>query len=362
MQPIPVANIYYLLCYAWDVLKEARLSVPVGALDSPNLQELFARVLISGTRAMMRRGLDRGYQPRRDEIAGIRGKLLLTETYRRNLPAHARAACEWDELEFDTLPNRILKATLRELHAGHDLERTLRDALHDLLRWFAPVQDIRLAPQHFRRVQLHGNNRAYALLLHICEFIHEQTLPDEQDRQTGGRRFRDFERDALPKLFEKFVLNFYRRELPDWEVESHGMKWDRHDENDDARRYLPDMQTDICLRNPRANRAIILDTKFYANALASGRHGAERLSSGNLYQLFTYLRQRSRETGWEAAEGILLYPKNEYEFDASFTTHGHRMRAVTLDLAQPWRDISYNLKNIILYAKPYMAPNYSLRV
>ncbi len=345
MKPIPIANIYYLLCYAWDVLGETRDTVPADVIDSAtSQQELLARVLISGTRAAIRRGLDRAYQPRRDEIAGIRGKLLLGQTYRRNLPAHGRAACEWDELVFDTQPNRILKATMRKLHDHCGLNRALCDDLRDLLLWFSPVQDTRLNARDFRRIQLHGNNRAYALLLHICELVHEEWLPDEQN---GGRRFRDFERDALPRLFEKFVLNFYRRELPDWKVESFKIKWDRLDENEDARRYLPDMQTDICLRNPGENRAIILDTKFYANALAAGRHGAARLSSGNLYQLFTYLRQRSGEPRWEHADGILLYPKNEYEFDAAFTTHGHRMRALTLDLTQSWQAIHTQLLRAI---------------
>ena len=44
----------------------------------------------------------------------------------------------------------------------------------------------------------------------------------------------------------------------------------------------------MCLRGD--GRAIILDTKFYAEALKAGSYGTPKLSSANLYQLFTCLR------------------------------------------------------------------------
>ncbi len=113
---IPIANIYYLLCYAWDELEEKDTLADVDALGSTDLLNLFARVLVNGTRRLLRRGLDRGYLPHEDEIPGVRGKLLVTQTLRRNLLRHGRAACAWDELEYDTLPNRILKTTLQRLH------------------------------------------------------------------------------------------------------------------------------------------------------------------------------------------------------------------------------------------------------
>jgi 5-methylcytosine-specific restriction enzyme subunit McrC len=215
-EEIPIANIYCLLCYAWDVLEEKETLADVGALDSTPLLDLFARVLVNGTRRLRRRALDRGYLPREDEIPGVRGKLLVTQTLRRNLLRHGRTACAWDELEYDTLPNRLLKSTLQRLHDAEELDPDTRADVRDLLRWLAPVRTIELHAEHFRRVQLHRNNRIYAFLLHICEFVHKHWLPAEHG---GARRFRDFVRDGLPDLFENFVFNFYRHELPTgWDV------------------------------------------------------------------------------------------------------------------------------------------------
>jgi 5-methylcytosine-specific restriction enzyme subunit McrC len=339
---IPIANIYYLLCYAWDVLEEKETLADVDVVDSTDLLDLFARVLVNGTRRLLRRGLDRGYLPRDDEISGVRGKVLVTQTLRRNLLQQGQAACAWDELEYDTSPNRILKTTLMSLRTAHELNTNTRSDVNDLLRWLAPVQAIELRSEHFRRVQLHRNNRIYGFLLHVCEFIHEHSLPTERGTR---RRFRDFVRDRLWKLFQDFVLNFYKRELPAWHVSSFYINWQMVEPNEDAKTLVPRMETDVCLH--RLGRAIILDTKFYAQALKGVDHWVARLNPSNLYQLFTYLRQQAIMPGWDHAEGVLLYPRTTRDFLLEFTTHGHRIRALTLDLAQPWQKIHDALLQIV---------------
>ena len=113
------------------------------------------------------------------------------------------------------------------------------------------------------------------------------------------------------------------------------------------------METDVCLCGP--GRAIILDTKFYAKALKASAHGTPKLPSANLYQLFTYLRQQSYEPGWELAEGVLLYPRTTRDFAIEFTTHGHRIRAMSLDLAQTWQKIHVALLQIVT-ATPAIPP------
>jgi 5-methylcytosine-specific restriction enzyme subunit McrC len=339
---IPIQNIYYLISYAWNVLKEKDELSDVDAGDSPDLVNLFARVLITGTNRLRRRGLDRGYLPREEAIAGVRGKLMTTQTLRAGLLRQGRAVCAWDELEYGTIPNRIIKTTLADLMASGELESENCARAVDTLRWLAPIDRLEIRREHFRRVQLHRNNRIYAFLLHTCELIHEHWLPVE-----GGTRlrFRDFVRDGLPGLFEKFVLNFYKYELPNWQVWSPVFEWDVGHQNADAIELIPRMETDVCLKGP--DRAIVIDTKFYTEALRTGQYGGQRLSTSNLYQLFTYLRQRSVTPGWERADGVLLYPKTSRAFSAEFVTHGHRIRAMTVDLELPWREISASLLEMV---------------
>ena len=55
---IPIQNIYYLLCYAWNNLEEKDL-IDIKSIQSTNLADLFAKVLISGITHLLKRGIDR---------------------------------------------------------------------------------------------------------------------------------------------------------------------------------------------------------------------------------------------------------------------------------------------------------------
>src|SRR5690349_8133849 len=106
---IPIRNLYYLLCYAWDRLEEGEL-VDAGVEGQKEAADLFAHVLDNGVRHVMRRGMDRGYKLHEETIGGVRGRIDLNVTIRRQLHVRARTHCWFDELSHDVEQNRILKA------------------------------------------------------------------------------------------------------------------------------------------------------------------------------------------------------------------------------------------------------------
>jgi 5-methylcytosine-specific restriction enzyme subunit McrC len=79
---IPVRNLYYLFLYAWDRLPEGG-AVDVSGVEGPELPNLLAKVLLEGTRRLLRRGLDRGYVERDEDTARPRGRMLVGETVSR---------------------------------------------------------------------------------------------------------------------------------------------------------------------------------------------------------------------------------------------------------------------------------------
>ena len=111
---IPIRNVYYLLCYAWNSLEQKDF-VDVATAGVTELADLFARVLITGVHRLCRRGLERGYQEYDADIPGIRGRVDLRTTYMRMLERHGRAQCRFDELSNDTPQNRVVKAAMRTL-------------------------------------------------------------------------------------------------------------------------------------------------------------------------------------------------------------------------------------------------------
>jgi len=140
---IPIANIYYLYCYAWDRFDEGR-ALSTGVHNSPDLPNLLARVLLNGMRALLRRGLDRAYQLVEEELATVRGQIELGPSLRLQARNVRLLQCAYDELSHDVLHNQILKATLKRLCLSQTLARDLSADIQHLLKRLPEVTDIRL--------------------------------------------------------------------------------------------------------------------------------------------------------------------------------------------------------------------------
>jgi 5-methylcytosine-specific restriction enzyme subunit McrC len=91
---------------------------------------------------------------------------------------------------------------------------------------------------------------------------------------------------------------------------------------------------------------MILDCKFYRDALVT-RHNRHRLHSAHLYQLVAYLSNKSRDNGWEAVEGILLYPAVSHHLDLEFTLLGHSVAIKSIDLDQAWPKVHERLLTVL---------------
>src|SRR5690606_7533053 len=126
---VPIQNIYYLLCYAWDRL-EARNLIDAGSVPGHRTENLLALVLDAGMRRLFKQGLDRGYVASEVETRRLRGKLLLSASVRRSLLPVGRVACAVDDLTYDVQHNRVIKAALRSLMPLPDLDERLRRTLH----------------------------------------------------------------------------------------------------------------------------------------------------------------------------------------------------------------------------------------
>jgi 5-methylcytosine-specific restriction enzyme subunit McrC len=109
---IPIANIYYLLCYAWDKLDERDL-VKVDAASFKDLPNLFSKVLANGLKYLFKKGLDRNYRETSECYPGVKGKLNISESLKQMTFPLGRAVCTFDDFDYDVLQNQILKATLR---------------------------------------------------------------------------------------------------------------------------------------------------------------------------------------------------------------------------------------------------------
>ena len=220
MNSVPILNIYFMLCYAWGRAQDrdpVRLAT-IGKLTT--VHDLLAKVLASGTNQLLRRGIERGYVERREDLAGIRGKVAISETAMRTLRARGRAACDFEELSADFLPNRILRSTLRLLlQPRFKLEPNNRNEVRSADLRLDGITPIRLDRNAFGQVSLGGNRRLYRFLLSICRLAYDSAVVGED---SGDASFYDFRRDqtTMWRLFEEFVTGFYQREQSHVSIES----------------------------------------------------------------------------------------------------------------------------------------------
>ena len=196
----------------------------------------------------------------------------------------------------------------------------------------------------FQQVQLDRNRRYYRFLLSVCRLIHEQLLVDER---SGEASFTEFSEERMEKLYEDFIIEFYRREQNHYRVNHRGrmIAWLDEGTPDHQRSKLPRMEADVILEAP--DRRIIMDAKFYREALG-GRYGG-KLHSNNLYQLLAYLRNRdATESSGPKHEGILLYPTVDAPVAVDVCLEGFSVRARSINLAQEWSNIHDGMLALVM--------------
>lgn len=337
---IPIENIYYLLCYAWDKLAEKDV-VEVEAVDSTTLVDLFTSVLINGTHHLLKRGFDRGYMPHHELTGRLRGRICFQEAVSRNVTMTGRLPCDYDELSYNVLHNRILKATMRRLIRAEGLSSKNAERLAQLTRLFSDIDDIELTSRVFGQVQLYRNNQFYDFLLKVCELIHGNLLVSEKP---GASKFRDFVQDErqMAYLFEEFVRNFYRVHTG-FQVGRENIYWRWIAADQVAKGFLPRMQTDISLVSDK--RKIIIDCKFTPRATQQ-HYEAETLRSAHLYQINAYMD--NLEGQWaDTCEMMLLYPCMGAPLSVDFIHKGHKIGIRAINLDQPWQSIHEDLLALV---------------
>jgi len=339
---IPIKNIYYLLCYAWNKLEESE-NINVGGIGSTELVDLFAKILVNTCSRLLKQGLEKYYLENEELVSGIKGKLNFSATIKQNSIPLNKTACIYDKFDYDILPNQILKTTIGKLLKTKKLDLSLRDELNKIYLKLPPISDIAIRKSIFKQIRLHRNNYHYDLILKVCQIINENLFIDETKR---NYKFKDFIREekAMARLFESFVRNFYKIET-DFLVSSDSISWQFESDNSDDLAMLPKMLTDITLR--RGKRKIIIDTKYYKEAFQN-KYNSSKINSNNLYQLFAYLKnQETNSEITQNCEGILLYPSVQNDFIHSFKHENHKISIISLNLNQDWYNIRTELFKII---------------
>lgn len=340
-----------MLSYAFRVLRQKQYEERVKGEEFDNIQDLFAEIIFLGVSGQLKQGLYREYICKPTELHTLRGKLNLPETFRHRARNDRQTlVCEPDELSEDNIFNQIVKTTMLNLAHDPRVQPQRRDQLRGTLRFFKSIRAIHLSSISWNTFQFQRHNQTYEMLINICHFVFTETL---LSRESGNRKTRHFSDDNMTRLYEKFILEYYRREYPCFFVSAKEITWNLDPNFPRCNiKYLPKMQSDIAIKQDnhaikKDNLTLIIDAKFYTHMMQQ-QFDKYTLNSGNLYQIFTYVKNEDKNhTG--NVSGLLLYAKsNEGAVPtANFSVGGNRISVDVLDLNQDFSLIKQKLDNIV---------------
>ena len=196
----------------WEIAEDIRLEHPPGDVGLQTLEDLLDWIAVELSNGVLRRlgqGLYRAYVDEVEELPALRGRLDLMAALRR--PWRVALPCEFQDLTTNVADNQIL---LAGLHASSYTARKattlsrLRRAWWLCLRSGVTPHDV--SPDDCIGRTYNRLNSDYERLHWLCHFILSGTAPSHE---AGSAKLQAFI-IQMPKLFERFVAAWLKRNLP----------------------------------------------------------------------------------------------------------------------------------------------------
>lgn len=166
---IPIKNIYYMLCYAWDnILNQGQETLlDVEALE--NIYNLLSSILIKEANKIIKSGIYKGYVECTESISVVRGRINLNDTLKEQSLIRNKIVCDFHEFSENIILNQILKTTMETLLTCKEVDRKYRDQMRMLLRNFSGVHSVDINNVSWSRINYNRNNKKYRLIINVCE-------------------------------------------------------------------------------------------------------------------------------------------------------------------------------------------------
>lgn len=333
-----IRNIYYMLSYAFHDLRKNNYEDIAGE-DFEGIHDLFAEIIARGVSFQLKQGLHRRYVRHAESLPVMRGKIDIARTIRLRSSARHLLGCEYDEYSEDNIFNRILKSTLLLLLKHSKVKQRRKNSIRKLLPFFAAVRTTDLKLVRWDALSFDRNSRTYQMLLYLCYFIVDEML---LTTERGEYRLHSFSDERMCRLFEKFVLEYYRSHHPELRPCARQIDWNIVEDESPAANILPVLQTDVYLTV--GERTLIIDTKYYGRSMQS-YFEKKTIHSGNLAQIFEYVV--NLDSGHQGTtDGMLLYARTQEEIQPDGHVRlrdGNMLYFRNLDLNQDFEHIKRDL-------------------
>ena len=329
-----------MLSYAFQMLNEQGYK-KLATEDFDNAGDLCAAILIRGISYQLKRGLGREYISETDTISAIRGKIEITESIKNQSMIRSQMVCTFDDFSVNSPLNQIIKSTVMLLLKA-DISKTRKKELRKLMVYFDEVDVVDVRSINWS-INYNRNNQTYRMLITICYLVVKGLL---QSKSNGSVKMMDFfDEQRMCRLYEKFILEYYKKHFLQIRTTASQIDWAL---DDGIGTLLPTMQSDIMLSYQKGNieKTLIIDAKYYANTTQT-QYNVHTLHSNNLYQIFTYVKNKAMKGG--EVSGMLLYAKTDEEIypNNEYQMSGNKITVQTLDLNCNFENIAAQLDSIV---------------
>ena len=155
---IPIRNIYYMLSYAFQVLREQGYkNIETEQFD--NVAELCAAILSRGVSLQLKRGLGREYIENTDPLSSVRGRIEISESIKTQSLMKKQLVCSYDDFSENSYLNRIIKSTM-ELLLHSDIAPSRKKELRKLLVFFNNIDILDVHTINWK-IQYNRNNQTW---------------------------------------------------------------------------------------------------------------------------------------------------------------------------------------------------------
>ena len=207
--------------------------------------------------------------------------------------------------------------------------------------FFCNVDVLAISCIKWDSIRYDRNNASYRMLINICYLIIKGLIISEQEKKV---KFHDiFDEQKMHRLYEKFILEYYRRHYPFLKPSASYISWN---EDNSYIEFLPAMKSDVTLKYN--SYTLIIDAKFYGKSMQTGMYGKKTVRSENLYQIYTYVKNQDYNKSGKVS-GMLLYAKTDEAItpDYHYSFDRNEISVKSLDLNDKFDSIAHQLDEIV---------------
>ncbi len=270
-----------LIEYSYDL---EDLIIPESEIKFKDTKNILIEIIISSflkqCQKLLNQGLVKSYVTHEENIPYLKGKLLLQQQFMNSAHKRLQFACEYDELEYDILENKILLTTLETCYnvtKNESLKKNTRRLIHQISGF---VNKSIISIEDFDKINYTRMNQHYQKPHQLCKLILSST------------GIGDFYKEKIPYLnsffidmnviFEAFVAKLFQQFYPFPSKAQNKKKVWKTDEGSTA-----NIRTDILICDDHGNIQNIIDTKY-----------KKELHSGDRFQIGFYIHEYEKKEGY----------------------------------------------------------------